>query len=75
MRIFTENSLYVWDVAEQTVTRSNLSGEPLRRDDEPIRCVFVGVVADGLPALLVLDLIGDGTLTFRETSPVVSVEP
>jgi hypothetical protein len=71
----TENSVYVIDVEDETVTRVAREGD-LRRDGEkvPLLALEDDPVV-GMPMVMLLAIRSDGVRTVRITSPVVRVEP
>lgn len=52
---------------------ADLSVSKLRRDGDEIPLLAIGKLAVGETAQLVLDVRGDGVVTVRETTPVLSI--
>jgi len=72
----TESSRYLLDLAERYIVRfPGSTGSQLRRDLNPIPFVEIACCEVGTPLVLVLDLRGDGCLTIRETTRVLSIHP
>jgi hypothetical protein len=82
----TQTAYYEVDLDAASVTR-HPDSEPgertrtrvppvatLRRDANPINLLAVHHCTLDEPAILLLDLIGDGTTTIRTTTPVLSIE-
>lgn len=77
--VFTVNSVYLLDTDAMTLTRTPFaSGDllalaTLRRDGEPIPVKEILMLQVGEPFRIMLALRKDGTLTYRETSPVQQI--
>jgi len=71
--VTTQNSVYIFDTDERTVTRYP-AGDALRRDGEPIPVIAATVPVIGQAWSLILDLRGDGIPTRRRTSDVLAID-
>lgn len=63
--------LIEWEGDEQYLTRLAAGGgNKLRRDSEAVRIIDCTMLELGQPMVFALDLVGDGTVTTRCTTPV-----
>lgn len=72
--INTLNSTYEYDDYSFTLKRVNHSGEPLRRDEEPIKILGSANMKVGQSAIFYLDVREDGIPTLRTTSIITGIE-
>jgi hypothetical protein len=76
MLVLTRNSLYKFDLANKTVTRTQVTGLEMRGDHETVKLLDMEVPEVGQPLYMVIDLeLPDPTVlcTTRTTSPVTEI--
>ena len=74
-QVTTESdSVYVLDMDAMTLTRQpGEDAENLRKDGTVVPLLKVVTLREGASMLLAIDVRGDGVVTYRFTTPVVSV--
>lgn len=74
MEVHTENSRYIVDFANTTVTRTPLNPGELRRDREQVEIEHMCRPVTGEPWRMQLNIRRDGVSTLRVTSPVTFID-
>lgn len=74
IKVRTESGTFYEIAADLSSVRRLSPNAAMRRDNEWLKVTEMGEIALGQPLIFMLEPLGEGDVTLRRTTPVVSIE-